>query len=183
MLQINNEVLGGSAVNKTSEVRVKTNLILFFLSANRRPHGPQNGYTPLHQAAQQGHTHIINVLLQHGAKPNATTAVRRLAALPGSFFFLLSCPGVRLSETKCDTSSSNKLPACRKPQTSGKSFLEVCDFWGVLALRGRKSVGSLGSRGLHLGCWQGFAYSWLSDVSVYSPPPPRPSPHPSSLSS
>lgn len=35
----------------------------------------QNGYTPLHQAAQQGHTHIINVLLQHGAKPNATTAV------------------------------------------------------------------------------------------------------------
>lgn len=36
----------------------------------------QNGYTPLHQAAQQGNTHIINVLLQHGAKPNATTVVR-----------------------------------------------------------------------------------------------------------
>lgn len=35
----------------------------------------QNGYTPLHQAAQQGNTHIINVLLQYGAKPNATTAV------------------------------------------------------------------------------------------------------------
>lgn len=38
-------------------------------------HWLQNGYTPLHQAAQQGHTHIINVLLQYGAKPNATTAV------------------------------------------------------------------------------------------------------------
>lgn len=37
----------------------------------------QNGYTPLHQAAQQGNTHIINVLLQHGAKPNATTVVRK----------------------------------------------------------------------------------------------------------
>lgn len=36
----------------------------------------QNGYTPLHQAAQQGNTHIINMLLQHGAKPNATTVVR-----------------------------------------------------------------------------------------------------------
>lgn len=36
----------------------------------------QNGYTPLHQAAQQGNTHIINVLLQYGAKPNATTVVR-----------------------------------------------------------------------------------------------------------
>ena len=36
---------------------------------------PQNGYTPLHQAAQQGNTHIINVLLQHGAKPNAITVV------------------------------------------------------------------------------------------------------------
>lgn len=35
----------------------------------------QNGYTPLHQAAQQGNTHIINVLLQHGAKPNTTTMV------------------------------------------------------------------------------------------------------------
>lgn len=35
----------------------------------------QNGYTPLHQAAQQGNTHIINLLLQHGAKPNATTLV------------------------------------------------------------------------------------------------------------
>lgn len=35
----------------------------------------QNGYTPLHQAAQQGNTHVVNVLLQHGAKPNATTLV------------------------------------------------------------------------------------------------------------
>uniref|UniRef100_A0A8C4HNB4 Ankyrin-2 n=1 Tax=Dicentrarchus labrax TaxID=13489 RepID=A0A8C4HNB4_DICLA len=32
-----------------------------------------NGYTPLHQAAQQGNTHIINLLLQNGAKPNAIT--------------------------------------------------------------------------------------------------------------
>lgn len=36
----------------------------------------QNGYTPLHQAAQQGHTHIINVLLQNNASPNELTVVR-----------------------------------------------------------------------------------------------------------
>lgn len=36
---------------------------------------PQNGYTPLHQAAQQGHTHIINLLLQHGASANELTVV------------------------------------------------------------------------------------------------------------
>lgn len=35
----------------------------------------QNGYTPLHQAAQQGHTHIINLLLQHGAPANELTVV------------------------------------------------------------------------------------------------------------
>lgn len=36
---------------------------------------PQNGYTPLHQAAQQGHTHIVNLLLQHGASANELTVV------------------------------------------------------------------------------------------------------------
>lgn len=33
-------------------------------------------YTPLHQAAQQGHTDIVTVLLKHGAQPNETTSVR-----------------------------------------------------------------------------------------------------------
>lgn len=32
-------------------------------------------YTPLHQAAQQGHTLIINLLLKHKADPNAVTNV------------------------------------------------------------------------------------------------------------
>lgn len=47
-----------------------------FSSSRFTPSPPQSGYTPLHQAAQQGHTHIINVLLQHGARPDATTTVR-----------------------------------------------------------------------------------------------------------
>ena len=33
------------------------------------------GYTPLHQAAQQGHTLIISLLLEHKAQPNAVTNV------------------------------------------------------------------------------------------------------------
>lgn len=35
------------------------------------------GYTPLHQAAQQGHTDIVTMLLKHGAHPNEITSVRR----------------------------------------------------------------------------------------------------------
>jgi len=33
------------------------------------------GYTPLHQAAQQGHVMAINVLLKYNASPNAVTVV------------------------------------------------------------------------------------------------------------
>uniref|UniRef100_A0A8C2B9H5 Ankyrin 1, erythrocytic b n=1 Tax=Cyprinus carpio TaxID=7962 RepID=A0A8C2B9H5_CYPCA len=33
----------------------------------------QLGYTPLHQAAQQGHTDIVTLLLKHGALPNEIT--------------------------------------------------------------------------------------------------------------
>lgn len=36
----------------------------------------QMGYTPLHQAAQQGHTDIVTLLLKHGAQPNEITSVR-----------------------------------------------------------------------------------------------------------
>uniref|UniRef100_A0A8C4R974 Ankyrin 2 n=1 Tax=Eptatretus burgeri TaxID=7764 RepID=A0A8C4R974_EPTBU len=33
----------------------------------------KSGYSPLHQAAQQGHTHIINLLLRNGAQPDLVT--------------------------------------------------------------------------------------------------------------
>jgi ankyrin repeat protein len=33
------------------------------------------GYTPLHQAAQQGHILVITLLLENKAKPNAVTNV------------------------------------------------------------------------------------------------------------
>lgn len=32
-------------------------------------------YTPLHQAAQQGHNNVVRYLLEHGASPNITTTV------------------------------------------------------------------------------------------------------------
>lgn len=35
------------------------------------------GYTPLHQAAQQGHTDIVTLLLKHGAQPNEITSVSK----------------------------------------------------------------------------------------------------------
>lgn len=53
------------------------------LESNRSlPPPPQNGYTPLHQAAQQGHTHIINLLLHHGAPANELTNVSPLTPPP-----------------------------------------------------------------------------------------------------
>lgn len=64
----------------------------------------QNGYTPLHQAAQQGHTHIINVLLQHGAAPNELTVVSAGGPPRGRRFPLrLSCPTPRkaFEQGKC----------------------------------------------------------------------------------
>lgn len=48
------------------------------------------GYTPLHQAAQQGHTDIVTLLLKHGAQPNEITSVRRFyqsRPLSAVFFF------------------------------------------------------------------------------------------------
>ena len=35
----------------------------------------QLGYTPLHQAAQQGHVLVINLLLKYKASPNAVSNV------------------------------------------------------------------------------------------------------------
>lgn len=35
----------------------------------------QMGYTPMHQAAQQGHTDIVTLLLKNGARPNEITSV------------------------------------------------------------------------------------------------------------
>lgn len=32
-------------------------------------------YTPLHQAAQQGHYNVVRYLLEHGASPNVQTSV------------------------------------------------------------------------------------------------------------
>lgn len=40
------------------------------------------GYTPLHQAAQQGHTLVINLLLESKAKPNAVTNVSKFSMPP-----------------------------------------------------------------------------------------------------
>ena len=39
----------------------------------------QLGYTPLHQASQQGHAPAVNALLKHRADPNALTAVSRFS--------------------------------------------------------------------------------------------------------
>jgi len=47
----------------------------YFQNEEYMQHLFQLSYTPLHQAAQQGHTDIVTVLLKHGAQPNETTTV------------------------------------------------------------------------------------------------------------
>ena len=49
------------------------------------PSSPQEGNTPLHNAANQGHCDVIRVLLQHGARLDARTEAR---AAPLTLFHL-----------------------------------------------------------------------------------------------
>jgi ankyrin repeat protein len=52
-------------------------MIIYFLPPPRfNPFFPlQMGYTPLHQAAQQGHVQVCNLLLKNNASPNAISNV------------------------------------------------------------------------------------------------------------
>lgn len=52
----------------------------------------QLGYTPLHQAAQQGHTDIVTLLLKHGASPNEVSTVSTWAHSGQGLLEL--CPGI-----------------------------------------------------------------------------------------
>ena len=64
------------------------------------------GYTPLHQAAQQGHSQIVNLLLETGqAEPNMVSNVS-VNFYSGIFCSLNSkaqLDSVRLSSTQCDS--------------------------------------------------------------------------------
>ena len=52
------------------------NMVRFLLSHGAEVNTTTSlGYTPLHQAAQQGHTLVITLLLEHKASPNAVTNV------------------------------------------------------------------------------------------------------------
>lgn len=66
-------------LNGKTKVETQSTLAKSWISAHvltpPRSAPSQNGYTPLHQAAQQGHTHIVNLLLQHGAATNELTVV------------------------------------------------------------------------------------------------------------
>lgn len=90
---------------------------------------PQNGYTPLHQAAQQGHTHVINVLLQHGARPEATTAVSGRPAPGTPAWFPRRCP-VSLSSRCLRFPSTTVLPGEPSRTALGPSFFAPSDASG-----------------------------------------------------
>ncbi|KAF4523418.1 hypothetical protein B566_EDAN007890, partial [Ephemera danica] len=56
------------------DAKTKLNMVRFLLQHGVDVNSSTSaGYTPLHQAAQQGHTLIINLLLENKAAPNAVT--------------------------------------------------------------------------------------------------------------
>lgn len=61
----------------------------FCLSCSADSVWVQMGFTALHQAAQQGHTDIVTLLLKHGAQPNDITSVSQMFQL-----FQLSLSGL-----------------------------------------------------------------------------------------
>lgn len=61
----------------------------------------QAGYTPLHQAAQQGHTDIVTLLLKHGAQPNEITTVRAVLFFKSSSILHTVLPGFTLFRYTC----------------------------------------------------------------------------------
>uniref|UniRef100_A0A8C3AJY5 Ankyrin 3 n=1 Tax=Cyclopterus lumpus TaxID=8103 RepID=A0A8C3AJY5_CYCLU len=78
----------------------------------------QNGYTPLHQAAQQGHTHIINLLLQRGALANELTVNGNTALSIARRLGYISV---------VDTLSTSEKHKINVPETMNE-FLDIGDF-------------------------------------------------------
>jgi len=55
----------------------QANMVRFLLQNGADASAETNvGYTPLHQAAQQGHSAVITILLASGAQPNSQTKVK-----------------------------------------------------------------------------------------------------------
>ena len=69
----------------------------------------QLGYSPLHQAAQQGHTDIVTLLLRHGASPNEASSVS--AARPR-----FPRPALTAAETRLHRGSSGHPPGHLGPE-------------------------------------------------------------------
>ena len=66
---------------KETGIVILTEITLHFQTEEGKPIvrvDTQNelGYTPLHQAAQQGHVQIVNLLIENGASPNTVSNVR-----------------------------------------------------------------------------------------------------------
>lgn len=49
--------------------------MVYYDEANKGVNWTQAGHTPLHQAAQQGHVLVTQLLLRHKANPNSITSV------------------------------------------------------------------------------------------------------------
>ncbi len=57
-------------INVTMNVK-KLSLILMIVSLS----GTQEGYTPLHLSSREGHTEVVDILLNKGANPHAVSKV------------------------------------------------------------------------------------------------------------
>uniref|UniRef100_A0A3B3XRF4 Ankyrin 3a n=1 Tax=Poecilia mexicana TaxID=48701 RepID=A0A3B3XRF4_9TELE len=116
-------------VNQCCLKQTSGSLELLFFFLNR------NGYTPLHQAAQQGHTHIINLLLQHGASANDLTANGNTALSVAHRLGYISVVDTLRPMTDENLSSASEKHKINVPETINE-FLDMSDDEGEDAMTG-----------------------------------------------
>lgn len=85
------------------------------------------GYTPLHQAAQQGHCNIVHLLLENNADPNAVTANGQtplnIAQKLGYISVLDSLKSVTDEEKSMNTSQTEEKYRVVAPEAMHETFM------------------------------------------------------------
>ena len=89
------------------------------------------GYTPLHQAAQQGHVLVVNLLLKNGASPNAVTNVSLVLSLTLCHSFSVAvCLSLylclRLSVTVCLSVSLSRFLSRASSLSACNCLMQCC---------------------------------------------------------
>uniref|UniRef100_A0A4W4F8A4 ZU5 domain-containing protein n=1 Tax=Electrophorus electricus TaxID=8005 RepID=A0A4W4F8A4_ELEEL len=174
--------------NKASELSSDL-FVLFCFSEKNSPHGVSSieklqfrfffffeglllnycsavGYTPLHQAAQQGHTDIVTLLLKHGAQPNEiTTNGTSALAIAKRLGYISVIDVLKLVTEETVTMTTTEKHRMSFPET-------VDEILDVSEDEGEELLGTEGARYLKMDDLKDHDEEFLSP-KTYSPAIPR----------